>query len=288
MLELIRQDPVVFAIVIGLVGLCVGSFLNVVIYRLPVMMERDWKIQSAEFLEMPDVLSERDRQPYNLNTPNSTCPSCHQSIKPWQNIPVLSYLLLGGRCANCKQSISKRYPLIEGLTALLSVLVAWHFGYGLQTMFALILLWSLIALSLIDIDHHLLPDSITLPLIWTGLFVSLFDVFTDTRSAVIGAIAGYLCLWSVYMAFKLLTGKEGMGFGDFKLLSAFGAWFGWKVLPVIIFLSSAIGAVIGVTMIIFFKRSRETPIPFGPYLAGAGLLALFWGDQLVNWYLGRF
>jgi leader peptidase (prepilin peptidase)/N-methyltransferase len=275
---------------VGFVGLCVGSFLNVVIYRLPIMMERDWRAQSAELLEVanPDSTHDGEIETFNLNTPNSRCPGCNTPIRAWQNIPVVSYLMLGGQCAKCKTSISIRYPLVELLTAILSVLIAWHFGFSLQTLFALFLTWALIALTLIDFDHQLLPDIITLPLLWLGLFASLFNVFTDSQNSIIGAIAGYLSLWSVYMAFKLVTGKEGMGFGDFKLLAVFGAWFGWKLLPVIILMSSVIGAVVGISLIVCFKRGREVPIPFGPYLAGAGFFALFYGQQLMEWYLGRF
>ncbi len=290
MFQLLEQDPIIFIIVVGFVGLCVGSFLNVVIYRLPIMMEREWREQSAELLELSPSESglDTESEAFNLCIPNSKCPSCKTSIKAWQNLPVLSYLILGGRCAKCKAAISIRYPLVEFLTAALSVLIAWYFGFGLQTLFGLILLWGLISLSLIDLDHKLLPDDITLPLLWLGLFASLFNVFIDSQNAIIGAIVGYLSLWSVYMAFKLITGKEGMGFGDFKLLAVFGAWFGWKVLPVIILLSSAIGALVGISMILFYKRGREVPIPFGPYLAGAGLVAMFFGEQIISWYLGRF
>ncbi len=290
MFQLLEQSPILFFFVVGFVGLCVGSFLNVVIYRLPIMMERDWRAQSAELLEVanPDSAPDGAIEAFNLNTPNSRCPGCNTPIRAWQNIPVVSYLMLGGKCAKCKTSISIRYPLVELLTAILSVFIAWHFGFSLQTLFALFLTWALIALTLIDFDHKLLPDIITLPLIWLGLFASLFDIFTDSQSSIIGAIAGYLSLWSVYMAFKLITGKEGMGFGDFKLLAAFGAWFGWKLLPVIILISSVIGAAIGISMIVLFKRGREVPIPFGPYLAGAGFVALFYGEQLMSWYLGRF
>lgn len=290
MFQLLEQSPIIFFIVVGFVGLCVGSFLNVVIYRLPIMMERDWRAQSAELLEVanPDLGLDDEIEAFNLNTPNSRCPGCNTPIRAWQNIPVVSYLMLGGKCAKCNTSISMRYPLIELLTGILSVLIAWHFGFNLQTLFALFLTWALIALTLIDFDHQLLPDVITLPLLWLGLFASLFEVFTDSQSSIIGALAGYLSLWSVYMGFKLLTGKEGMGFGDFKLLAAFGAWFGWKLLPVIILMSSAIGAVVGISLIVCFKRGREVPIPFGPYLAGAGFFALFYGQQLMDWYLGRF
>ncbi len=290
MFQLLEQSPIIFFIMVGFVGLCVGSFLNVVIYRLPIMMERDWRAQSAELLEVanPDSTHDGEIETFNLNTPNSRCPGCNTPIRAWQNIPVVSYLMLGGKCAKCKTSISIRYPLVELLTAILSVLIAWYFGFSLQTLFALFLTWALIALTLIDFDHQLLPDIITLPLLWLGLFASLFNVFTDSQNSIIGAIAGYLSLWSVYMAFKLVTGKEGMGFGDFKLLAVFGAWFGWKLLPVIILMSSAIGAVVGISLIVCFKRGREVPIPFGPYLAGAGFFALFYGQQLMDWYLGRF
>lgn len=290
MFHLLQQDPVIFLIIIGLVGLCVGSFLNVVIYRLPIMMEREWRQQSAEFLDIPleENGTVNEAENFNLCQPGSRCPSCKISIKAWQNIPVFSYLLLGGKCASCKSSVSIRYPLVELLTAILSVLAAWHFGFSIQTLFSLILVWGLIALSLIDLDHQLLPDVITLPLLWLGLFTSLFNVFTDSHSSIVGAIAGYLSLWTVYMGFKLLTGKEGMGFGDFKLLAVFGAWFGWQLLPVIIFLSSAIGAIVGICLILLYKRGREVPIPFGPYLAGAGLVALFFGKQIMSWYLGKF
>ncbi len=290
MFQLLEQSPVIFLIMTGFVGLCVGSFLNVVIYRLPIMMERDWRAQSAEMLEItiPENNVDGELETFNLSTPNSKCPACKTPIRAWQNIPVISYLMLGGRCANCNTSISIRYPLVELLTAILSVLIAWHFGFGLQALFALFLAWGLVALTLIDVDHQLLPDVITLPLLWLGLFASLFDVYTDSHSSIIGAIAGYLSLWTVYMAFKLITGKEGMGFGDFKLLAVFGAWFGWKLLPVIILISSVIGALIGIGMIVLYKRERDIPIPFGPYLAGAGLVALFYGEQLMSWYLTGF
>jgi leader peptidase (prepilin peptidase)/N-methyltransferase len=288
--QLLQQNPIIFLTMVGFVGLCVGSFLNVVIYRLPIMMERDWRAQSAEMLDItnPDSDMDGEVEAFNLSTPNSKCPVCKTPIRAWQNIPVISYLMLGGHCAKCNASISVRYPLVELLTGILSVLIAWHFGFSLQTLFALVLAWSLIALTLIDIDHQLLPDVITLPLLWLGLFASLFNVFTDSQSSIVGAIAGYLSLWTVYMVFKLVTGKEGMGFGDFKLLAVFGAWLGWKLLPVIILISSLIGALIGIGMIVLFRRGREIPIPFGPYLAGAGLVALFWGEQLMSWYLGRF
>ncbi|MEQ1622661.1 MAG: A24 family peptidase, partial [Methylococcales bacterium] len=212
-------------------------------------------------------------------------PKCETPIKPWQNIPVISFLLLKGACANCKNPISIRYPIIEIFTALTSVIVAWHFSYTPQAGFALLLTWALIALSFIDIDSQLLPDSITLPLLWLGLLLSLFNVFTDANTSIIGAIAGYMILWSVYQLFKLVTGKEGMGYGDFKLLAVFGAWLGWQILPMIIILSSLVGAVVGISMMILVKRDHNSPIPFGPYLAAAGWIALLWGDPINKFYL---
>ena len=268
----------------GLVGLLVGSFLNVVIYRLPIMMHRDWRKQCAEYLQI-DTGETEQPAPFNLSVPLSRCPNCNTPIKPHQNIPVLSYLFLKGRCAACNHPIAARYPLVEAFTAIASALVAWHFGYSPQTAFALALTWSLIALSFIDIDHQLLPDNITLPLLWLGLLLSLFGFFTDTQAGIIGAIAGYTVLWGVYHLFKLITGKEGMGYGDFKLLAVFGAWLGWQYLPVIILLSSLVGTIIGVAMIVFAKRDHNSPIPFGPYLAAAGWIALLWGKDLNQLYL---
>ncbi len=281
--NLLQSSPILLTIIITLFGLLVGSFLNVVIYRLPIMMQRGWKSECMEYLELNNP--EKDAKPFNLTLPLSRCPSCNTAIKPYQNIPVISYLFLKGKCAKCKTSISPRYPLIEGFTGILSAIVAWHFGYSIEMLFALLLTWSLIALSFIDIDHQLLPDSINFPLLWLGLFLSLFSLFTDAHSSIIGAIAGYLSLWTVYQVFKLATGKEGMGFGDFKLLAVFGAWLGWHYLPLIILLSSLVGAVIGISMIIFVKKDKNIPIPFGPYLAAAGWLALLWGDQMNTLYL---
>jgi leader peptidase (prepilin peptidase) / N-methyltransferase len=281
-LDFFFRNPVFFSALVGLVGLLVGSFLNVVIYRLPVMMQKSWRKECSEYLELDfdSTLTE----PFNLVLPLSRCPYCNMAIKPYHNIPVFSYLLLGGKCANCSNPISKRYPIIEALTAITSTIIAWHFGYSPQVGFALLLTWSLIALSFIDIDHHLLPDSITLPVLWLGLFLSIFDLFIGSHDSIIGAVAGYLTLWSVFHVFKLLTGKEGMGYGDFKLLSLFGAWLGWQSLPVIILLSSFVGAVIGISMIIFSKHDRNTPIPFGPYLAAAGWIALIWGQEINRLY----
>jgi leader peptidase (prepilin peptidase)/N-methyltransferase len=280
--DLLLNTPVLFILLIGIIGLLVGSFLNVVIYRLPVMMQRQWRSDCQSYLELP--ADAENTEVFNLSRPLSRCPSCKAPIKPYQNIPVLSYVLLKGQCANCGLAISKRYPLIEAFTAILSMFVAWHFGYSVQAGFALLLTWSLVALSFIDIDHQLLPDSITLPMLWLGLLLSVFSVFVDANTSIIGAVAGYLALWTVYQLFKLATGKEGMGYGDFKLLALFGAWLGWQVLPVIILLSSLVGAVIGVSMIVFGGHERGKPIPFGPYLAAAGWLAMLWGHDIIKWY----
>lgn len=281
--------------IVFIVGLLIGSFLNVVIYRLPIMMYRGWRKECLEFLELaPEALPVMkstgnlqltEEEPFNLVLPLSRCSSCKTPIKPFQNIPVFSYLLLKGRCAHCGAKISWRYPAVELLTAGLSAVVAWHFGYNLQTAFALLFTWSLIALAFIDIDHHLLPDSINLPVLWLGLILSLFEVFTDAHSSIIGAAAGYGTLWIVFQLFKLATGKEGMGFGDFKLLALFGAWLGWQSLPLIIILSSLTGAIFGVATIIFAKRNHSMPIPFGPYLAVAGWIALIWGEAIKQNYL---
>jgi leader peptidase (prepilin peptidase) / N-methyltransferase len=276
-------SPALFSAIVGLIGLLVGSFLNVVIYRLPVMMQKAWRKDCHDYLGL-DAQSQPD-EPFNLVLPLSRCPGCNTPIKPYQNIPVISYVFLRGKCAKCKNPISLRYPIIEAFTALTSVIIAWHFGFTPQTGFALLLTWSLIALSFIDIDHQLLPDSITLPVLWLGLFLSLFGFFTDSHASIIGAIAGYLALWGVFHLFKLLTGKEGMGYGDFKLLALFGAWLGWQSLPAIILLSSLVGAVIGIAMIVFSRRDRNTPIPFGPYLAAAGWIALIWGADINQLYM---
>ncbi len=280
---LLQSSPALLTFIITLFGLLVGSFLNVVIYRLPIMMQQGWKNECMEYLQLENP--ESDNEPFNLTLPHSRCPGCNTAIKPYQNIPVISYLFLKGKCAECKTSISPRYPLIESFTGIMSAIVAWHFGYSLEMLFALLLTWSLIALSFIDIDHQLLPDSINFPLLWLGLLLSLFSLYTDAHSSIVGAIAGYLSLWTVYQVFKLVTGKEGMGYGDFKLLAVFGAWLGWHFLPLIILLSSLVGAVIGISMIIFVKKDKNIPIPFGPYLAAAGWLALLWGDEMNTLYL---
>ena len=268
-------------------GLVVGSFLNVVAYRLPIMMERAWRAEAAAVDGAQPVATER----FDLAWPASRCPQCGGAISAWQNIPVLSFLLLRGRCAHCATAISPRYPIVEAATGLLSAIVAWHFGATWATPAALLLTWFLIALSLIDLDHKLLPDNMTLPLLWLGLLLALIEIngaplFTDLRASVIGAAAGYLSLWSVFQLFRLLTGKEGMGYGDFKLLAALGAWLGWQVLPLIVVLSAAVGSVVGIGLIVTGQRSRQAEIPFGPYLAGAGWLALLYGRDIMNWYLG--
>ncbi len=259
-----------------LIGLMVGSFLNVVIYRLPVMMQREWDAQCAELRgETPPV-----QETFNIAVPRSRCPQCKHPITALENIPVISWLVLRGRCRGCKNPISPRYPMIEALCGLLSAYVGWKFGFNLTALGALFFIWAMIALTFIDFDTQLLPDDITLPLLWLGLLLNLGGHFTDLKSAVIGAMAGYLALWIVYWGFKLITGKEGMGYGDFKLLAVIGAWFGWQLLPMAILLSSIVGAVVGISLIVFTKHGRNTPIPFGPYLATAGIIALFWGKSL--------
>lgn len=283
MIELLA-NPVVFAATAGLFGLIVGSFLNVVIHRLPKMMEADWQCQCAELRgeELPTT------EPLTLATPRSRCPHCGHGITAMENIPVISWLFLRGKCSSCKAPISVRYPLVEAATGLLSAYAAFHFGFGLQAAGAILFVWAMIALTGIDFDTQLLPDSITLPMVWLGLLFNLLGTYTSLSSAVIGAMAGYLSLWSVYWGFRLATGKEGMGFGDFKLLAAIGAWLGWQMLPVTILLSSLVGAIVGVGLIVLAKRGRNVPIPFGPYLAAAGLLALFYGKELNRAYLGLF
>lgn len=264
-------------------GLIVGSFLNVVIYRLPVMMQRDWESQAREILSL-EVPDHADTEPFNLATPNSRCPKCDRPIRPWENIPVVSFIALGGKCAGCRAPISIRYPLIEALTGALSVLVIMILGANLAGLMCLVFTWSLIAISMIDYDTQLIPDDISLPLMWLGLIVNFFGVIISFGDAFWGAVAGYLSLWTVYQLFRLVTGKEGMGYGDFKLLAALGAWMGWQMLPLIIILSSFAGAMIGGGLILF-GRDRAQPIPFGPYLAIAGFIALLWGDTITRSYL---
>lgn len=281
--SIILDNPLLLSFFAGILGLLVGSFLNVLIYRLPVMMQRGWKQECQEFLELP--ITEPSPKVFNLCLPASHCPNCDAGIKSYQNIPVFSYLFLKGKCAACQQKISLRYPFVEALTGVASAVVAYQMGGGLETLFALFLTWTLIALSGIDIDHQLLPDNITLPVLWLGLLLNLFGIYTDITSSLIGAMAGYLSLWSIYQLFKLVTGKEGMGYGDFKLLALLGAWLGWQYLVIIILLSSLVGAIIGISMMIILGRDKNIPIPFGPYLAIAGWIALIWGDAINAAYL---
>ncbi|MDR2241104.1 MAG: A24 family peptidase [Zoogloeaceae bacterium] len=277
-------DPLISIGAALLLGLLVGSFLNVVIHRLPKIMERGWLAECAQLRGEP--LPETEK--LTLASPRSRCPHCAHAISALENIPVLSYLFLKGRCRACKAPIGLRYPLVEALSGLLSGYAVWRFGINWAGLGALFFIWSMIALAFIDFDTQLLPDGLTLPLLWGGLLLNLNGAFTDIGSAVIGAAAGYLSLWSVYWAFKLATGKEGMGYGDFKLLAAIGAWFGWQMLPLTILASSAVGAVIGIALIVFARHGRNVPIPFGPYLAAAGMIALFWGKPLTERYLGLF
>ena len=279
--QLFKSEPLVFAIACGILGLLVGSFLNVVIHRLPKIMEREWQKQCAEL----SGKASEDSPKYNLLVPRSACPLCGHAITAAENIPLVSYLFLRGKCAGCGTTISPRYPIVEATSGLLSAYAAWHFGFGLAGLTAIVFIWALIALTFIDFDTQLLPDDITLPLLWLGLLLNLDGTFSSLPNAVIGAIAGYLSLWSVYWTFKLTTGKEGMGYGDFKLLAAIGAWLGWTLLPLVILLSSLVGALVGITLIIFTRHGRNIPIPFGPYLAGGGLIALFWGQTLTQSYL---
>lgn len=283
-MALLAVDPVLFTGLVFLLGLLVGSFLNVVVHRLPKMMDAEWQAQCAELRGEPLPAEPR----FNLWLPRSACPACGHVITALENLPLLSWLWLRGRCASCKTPISARYPLVELLTALLSAAVAWKWGPTIQTAGALLLVWMLVALAFIDLDTTLLPDSLTLPLLWAGLLINLGGHFASLPDAVVGAAAGYLVLWSVYWLFKLVTGKEGMGYGDFKLLAAIGAWLGWQLLPVTLLLASVVGAVVGLAMIVAVKHDRRVPIPFGPYLAGGGLVALFFGADLTQAYLAQF
>ena len=276
------SNPFIFSLCAALLGLCVGSFLNVVIHRLPKMMEREWRAECAEIAGQEVPAAER----YNLVVPRSACPSCNRPIAALENIPLLSWLLLRGKCAGCNTRISPRYPAVEALTAALSAYVAWHFGFGMAAAGALLFTWAMIALTFIDLDTFYLPDNITLPLLWLGLLLNISGTYTPLSGAVIGAAAGYLSLWSVYWIFKWATGTEGMGYGDFKLLAAIGAWLGWQMLPLTILLSSLVGAVVGIGLIVFAGRGRSVPIPFGPYLAIAGMIALLHGPVLTRAWFG--
>ena len=284
-LETILSTPWLLYLVVIFVSLCVGSFLNVVILRLPKMMKQEWRCQCEEFLEIPENERKPDER-ITLSKPASTCPSCGHKIRAWENIPVISWLMLGGKCSSCKTRISPRYPIIEALTAVFSVVTVYLLGPSESALWALLMVWALVALTMIDFDTQLLPDGITLPLMWLGLVLNYFGVLTDFGSAFWGAVAGYLSLWSVYWLFKLATGKEGMGHGDFKLLAALGAWLGWQLLPAVILLSSLVGAIVGISLMVLRKHGREVPIPFGPYLAAAGLLSLWFGPEIQAIWFG--
>ncbi|KDD70931.1 N-methyltransferase [Pseudomonas mandelii PD30] len=279
--DILTLPPLTFVIAAMLVGLLIGSFLNVVVWRLPKMLEREWREEAREVLGLP---SETPLPTFNLMLPHSQCPQCGHRIRAWENIPVLSYLFLRGRCSNCTVAISKRYPLTELACGLLSAFIVWHFGFGWQACMALLLSWGLLTMSLIDAEHQLLPDVLVLPLIWLGLIVNSFGLFVSLHEALWGAVAGYMALWSVFWLFKLITGKDGMGHGDFKLLAMFGAWGGWQILPLTLLLSSLVGAVVGVILLRLRNAKTSTPIPFGPFLAIAGWIALLWGGQITDFY----
>ncbi|PID63271.1 MAG: prepilin peptidase [Gammaproteobacteria bacterium] len=313
LISTIQASPALFYLIVGFVSLMVGSFLNVVIHRLPIMMERAWREGLAELDAVDgelDTVANADNgaetstdndaetsietgtqantrtDVFNLAVPRSCCPNCGHQITALENIPVLSYLVLGGKCSSCRTPISVRYPIVEFVTMLLSLIVAWQLGPTPQAVLGIIVTWFLVAMSMIDFDHQLLPDNLTLPLMWIGLLAALVPVLADLRSAVIGAAAGYLILWSIFQLFRLVTGKEGMGYGDFKLLAALGALLGWQALPMVILLSSLVGAVVGIAIIMVTGRDRNIPIPFGPYLAAAGWIAMLWGDGIMRWYQG--
>jgi leader peptidase (prepilin peptidase)/N-methyltransferase len=279
--EFLAGYPLASVITALVLGLVIGSFLNVVVWRLPKILERDWRQQAQDVLGLP---IEASGPTYNLMLPHSQCPHCTHRIRAWENIPLLSYLALRGRCSSCKAPISVRYPLTELACGLLSAFVAWHFGFGWQAAWVLVLSWGLLAMCLIDADHQLLPDVLVLPLLWLGLIVNSFELFVPLQAAMWGAVAGYLLLWSVYWLFKLMTGKEGIGHGDFKLLALLGAWGGWQILPLTILFSSLVGAVAGVILLHLKEAKTSTPIPFGPYLAIAGWIALLWGGQITDFY----
>lgn len=290
MQELLSSSPTAFIVTCFVLALLIGSFLNVVIYRLPVMMQREWHEQAEDIVAGPAADLPQGR--FDLTVPRSRCPSCNNQISALQNIPVISWLALGGKCANCKTPIATRYPLVELSTAVLTALVAERFGFGFEAAAAILMTWTLIAISMIDIDHQIIPDSLSLPLMWTGLFLALFHpmegaqiLFVEPKDAIAGALAGYLSLWSIYHLFRLVTGKEGMGYGDFKLLAALGAWLGYQMLPLIIMLSAVVGAIVGISLMVLKRHDRNVPIPFGPYLAAAGWVAMMYGQDIVNRYL---
>lgn len=283
-----QQNSTYFYITVALFSLMIGSFLNVVIYRLPKMMQRGWYFDCREFLadEVKDIPA-KEHPEITLSTPNSTCPNCGHAIRFYENIPVFSWLLLKAKCSQCKTPISARYPSIELATMILSVVVATHFGVTMATCWVLVLTWVLIALTMIDYDHMLLPDQLTLPLVWLGLLININGLFVSLDTAVLGAVIGYMSLFSVFWAFKLITGKEGMGYGDFKLVAVFGAWFGWQLLPLLILMASVVGAIVGISLMVFKKHKREQAIPFGPYLAISGWITLLWGNNIWSWYLSN-
>jgi len=282
-----ESSPLFFYVCVVLLALAIGSFLNVVVYRLPKMLEQGWYLECREFLadEVANVPA-KNIEPLTLSKPDSTCPHCGHKIRFYENIPVISWLVLGGKCSSCKKPISKRYPIVEATTGLLSLVVAMQYGFGFNTLFLLLLTWGLICLTLIDLDHMILPDQITLPLLWLGLILNINASFVPLQDAVIGAVAGYMSLYSVFWLFKLLTGKEGMGHGDFKLFALFGAWIGWQLLPLLILMASAVGAIVGISLMLFKGHKREQAIPFGPYLAVAGWITILWGEGIWTWYLG--
>ncbi|NBA96418.1 A24 family peptidase [Pseudomonas sp. R5(2019)] len=280
--DLLAQYPPAFVASAFILGLIVGSFLNVLIHRLPTMLERDWQAEARQILSLP-AAPEQPR--YNLMFPPSECPHCAHRIRAWENLPLISYLFLRGRCSSCKSTISPRYPLIELASAGLTAFIAWHFGFGWAALSVMLLSWGLLAMSLIDADHQLLPDVLVLPLLWLGLIVNAFGLFVPLQEAIWGAVAGYLCLWSVSWVYKLITGRDGMGQGDFKLLAMLGAWGGWQILPLTVLMSSLVGAVLGLLLLRLSNRDTSTQIPFGPYLAIAGWIALLWGGQITTSYL---
>jgi leader peptidase (prepilin peptidase)/N-methyltransferase len=293
MFELFNESPMIFTGVVFAFALVIGSFLNVVIYRLPLMMQREWYEQCEELSAEPKPDLPEGR--FNLVLPRSRCPHCGAEIKAWQNVPVLSYMILGGECGHCRKTISARYPIVEFMTAVLAATCAWRFGFGWEAGMAIVMTLFLVPITMIDYDTQLIPDSTVYPLLWIGLIMSLFSpmagaevLFISPSNAIIGAVAGYLALWSVFWLFKLVTGKDGMGYGDFKLLAALGAWLGWQALPTIILMSAVVGAAVNIALIMFRNRDRSQPIPFGPYLAGAGWLTMLWGESIKNAYLDLF
>ncbi|MFZ1388029.1 MAG: A24 family peptidase [Thiolinea sp.] len=288
LIHLLATNSTWLLVCVGIISLLMGSFLNVVIYRLPVMMEREWKQECVEFLGAEHSLAKTDTSPFNLVVPRSQCPSCGHKIASWENVPVISYLFLGGKCAGCRTPISIQYPLIELVTALLSMLVAYQYGFSWQTLGLLFFTWTLVALFMIDAQTMLLPDDLTYPLLWAGILLNMNGWFVPLSDSVLGAVFGYLSLWSIYHLFKLLTGKEGMGYGDFKLLAALGAWGGWQILPFVIFASSAFGALFGIAWMIFKRNGQSLPMPFGPWLAMAGFVALVWHEDVVRFSMQLF